>query len=53
MSLTSVFHKLLCKIGLHKWSRTQKVSHGFRSKVYDCKKKCKRCGKVKKWVESK
>jgi len=45
--------KFLCRIGFHKWGRTIRVSHGFSSSVFDSKKSCERCGKVKRWVEIK
>jgi hypothetical protein len=41
---------LLCKLGLHKWGRPQ-GHHDFSSNVVDMKKRCLRCGIVKKWVE--
>jgi hypothetical protein len=40
--------KILCKLGLHKWSGVQS-HHDFSSNVIDYQKFCKRCGKVKKW----
>ena len=43
----------LCKLGFHKWDKPVKVSHGFSSNVLDVKKKCTRCKKTKKWVETK
>ncbi|MFP4567513.1 MAG: hypothetical protein ACLFN8_01075 [Candidatus Woesearchaeota archaeon] len=45
--------KFLCQIGFHKWSRPIRTSQGFTSNVYEVKKKCSRCKKVKMWVESK
>ncbi|MCC7575157.1 hypothetical protein KO361_06210 [Candidatus Woesearchaeota archaeon] len=45
--------KWFCWLGIHSWNNPVRVSHGFKSSVYDVKKKCSRCGKVKRWVESK
>ncbi len=45
--------KILCKIGLHRWSKPRKVSHGFASNVYDMKQRCERCNKTKRWIKEK
>ena len=39
---------ILCKIGIHKWSK-ERVHFHFESHVKDYEKYCLRCGKVKKW----
>lgn len=41
---------ILCKLGMHKWSKTRTVFH-FESNVKDCEQYCMRCGKIKKWNE--
>jgi hypothetical protein len=44
------FGLLLCRIGLHKWGK----AHGFSqvsSNVVEMKQRCRRCGKVKRWIE--
>lgn len=43
----------LCKIGVHKWGRSTSISHAFQSNTLDWKKRCKRCGKIKRWVTAK
>ena len=51
-----MFQKLksvLCKLGVHNWKKPVKTSHGFSSNVYDVKKACNNCGKIKRWVEYK
>lgn len=47
------FGLILCKLGFHKWGETRRASQGFSSNVYDMKKTCVRCKKVKKWVKEK
>lgn len=42
--------KILCKLGLHKWSKRRFITN-FRSNVRDYSKKCLRCGKIKRWIE--
>ena len=39
---------LLCKLGMHKWSKAQ-MSYAFQSNVKDYEKCCLRCGVRKKW----
>jgi len=43
------FGKILCKIGVHSWSKTR-AHHIADSNVKDMEKYCKRCGKTKRWV---
>jgi len=40
--------KILCKLGIHKWSKP-KLYLVASSNVEDWSKHCERCGKVKKW----
>ena len=42
-----------CKIGFHKWGRSSFIDHGYESNIKDYKKRCEKCGKIKKWVKSK
>jgi hypothetical protein len=42
----------LCFLGIHKWGKKFGYDE-IRSNVIDWKKKCERCGKLKKWVEAK
>lgn len=44
------WRRLLCKIGLHDWSRAR-VVYLSGSNVRDMEKHCNRCGKLKRWVE--
>jgi len=39
---------LLCKIGIHKWSKSL-IQHNFASHVVDYQQHCLRCGKIKRW----
>ena len=43
----------LCKIGLHKWGKSNFISHGYESNIRDYKKRCQKCGKIKTWIEPK
>lgn len=47
-----MFKNLLCKMGIHKWSKP-KYNSNFSSNVRDWSKYCQRCFKKKTWVESK
>jgi len=52
MGLNNFIGKILCSLGIHKWGK----KHGhdiFSSNVIDWTKRCQRCGKLKKWVETK
>ncbi|MFW9928435.1 MAG: DUF1660 family phage protein [Candidatus Thorarchaeota archaeon] len=42
---------LLCKIGLHKWSRPTFTTHGS-SNVKDYSKTCARCNITKRWTKA-
>lgn len=44
------WRRLLCKIGLHDWGKPRAVYLGG-SNVRDVEKRCRRCGKLKRWVE--
>lgn len=44
---------ILCRLGLHKWDEATFIDYGPTSSVRDWKKKCLRCGEVRKWVEVK
>ncbi|MEA2090595.1 MAG: hypothetical protein U9O89_07580 [Thermoproteota archaeon] len=42
--------RLLCKIGIHDWSKPRSI-YISGSNIRDMEKRCKRCGKKKRWVE--
>lgn len=42
--------KILCKLGIHKWSRPKFIMNAS-SHVKDYSKYCLRCGKKKTWTE--
>jgi len=44
--------KFLCWIGIHKWGKKFGYDQ-HSSNIIDWKKRCERCGKLKKWVEAK
>ena len=43
--------KILCKIGLHKWSKKKFKSY-YGSNVKDWSRYCTRCGKKQTWTET-
>jgi len=45
--------KFFCKIGIHKWGKPTYIDYGPSSNVKNWKKACKRCGKIKTWIEVK
>jgi|YelNatPaOPRAMG01_1025707.scaffolds.fasta_scaffold303125_1 hypothetical protein len=50
MSL-SMWGRLLCKIGIHDWSKPRSTYIGG-SNVKEFAQSCKRCGKQRKWFET-
>jgi len=52
-SKMSNVRKLLCKIGIHKWSRKTFIDYGPTSNVKTWKRDCKICGKRQSWVQAK
>ena len=52
-SKMSKVRKLLCKIGIHKWSRKTYIDYGPTSNVKNWKRYCKSCGKRQSWVQAK
>jgi len=42
--------RLLCKLGLHDWSKPR-ATYISGSNVIDMEKHCRRCGKRKRWVK--
>lgn len=44
--------KILCKLGIHKWSKIKSYSIEG-SNVRDYQKYCLRCKKVKRWTKAK
>jgi hypothetical protein len=45
--------KILCKIGIHKWSRKTYIDYGPTSNVKTWRRYCKICGKRQSWVQAK
>src|SRR3989338_9528003 len=52
LSFSLMLKKILCLIGLHKWSKT-KFWTSASSNVRDYSKYCINCRKIKKWNEAK
>jgi len=42
----------LCRLGIHKWRRSHYLSASL-SNGKDYKKKCQRCGELKRWTKAK
>lgn len=44
--------QILCRIGLHRWGRKRGYDQ-YSSNVIEWEQRCERCGKRKRWVETK
>ncbi len=43
---------ILCRIGIHQWGRKRGYDE-YSSNVIEWEQRCERCGKRKRWVETK
>lgn len=43
---------ILCRIGLHRWGRKRGYDE-YSSNVIEWEQRCERCGKRKRWIETK
>jgi len=52
MANSGFFGKILCFIGIHDWGKKFGYDQ-HSSNIIDWKKRCQRCGKLKRWVAAK
>jgi len=52
MAKSGFFGNILCSVGIHEWGKKFGYDQ-HSSNVIEWKKRCQRCGKLKKWVAAK